>query len=254
MLLSLFLTCFACLAITTVLLLVAGHRVRVSSRALGVLCALVLVVGSGELTARLWRLPVAYVEAGELLLLSCIITTVRLRPRWNPLGQSFFGSYVASAIVYLAFAAQITFAGGLSPVAELASAVLMLLELTALLLAASFAFESLDVLTRTRWERPIPRPDPRYVPPKVSLHIAAYNEPPNMLIETIRSVEAIDYPSFEVVVIDNNTKDPDVWTPVERYCRDRPRVRFVHVDPWPGYKSSALNLALSSYTDPDAES
>jgi cellulose synthase/poly-beta-1,6-N-acetylglucosamine synthase-like glycosyltransferase len=27
----------------------------------------------------------------------------------------------------------------------------------------------------------------------------------------------------------------------------------VHVDPWPGFKSGALNLALAEYTHPDAE-
>ena len=79
----------------------------------------------------------------------------------------------------------------------------------------------------------------------VSIHLAAYNEPPDMLIETIQSLEAIDYPNFEVVVIDNNTKDPDVWQPVEEYCRDRPGVHVRARRPWPGYKSGALNLALA---------
>src|SRR5262249_12786124 len=65
--------------------------------------------------------------------------------------------------------------------------------------------------------------------------------------------EALDYPDFDVVVIDNNTHDPDVWQPVAEYCEGRPCVHFVHVDPWPGYKSGALNLALREHTDPDAE-
>jgi cellulose synthase/poly-beta-1,6-N-acetylglucosamine synthase-like glycosyltransferase len=108
------------------------------------------------------------------------------------------------------------------------------------------------VICRVRHDRLMPSPDPEYRP-KASLHIAAYNEPPEMLIQTIKSVEAIDYPEFELVVVDNNTKDPEVWKPVEDYCRDRPRVRFVHVDPWPGYKSGALNLALQGYADPAAE-
>ena len=99
---------------------------------------------------------------------------------------------------------------------------------------------------------PVARGRSRYQP-FVSLHIAAYNEPPDMLIETIRRAEAIDYPNFEIVVIDNNTKDPAVWRPIEEYCRDRPRVTFVHVDPWPGFKAGALNLALRHYTDPRAE-
>ncbi len=41
--------------------------------------------------------------------------------------------------------------------------------------------------------------------------------------------------------------------PVEEYCRDRPRVKFVHVSPWPGYKAGACNLALRQYADPRAE-
>ena len=40
---------------------------------------------------------------------------------------------------------------------------------------------------------------------------------------------------------------------MEEYCAGRPNVSFVHVDPWPGYKSGALNLALRQFTDPDAE-
>jgi cellulose synthase/poly-beta-1,6-N-acetylglucosamine synthase-like glycosyltransferase len=109
-----------------------------------------------------------------------------------------------------------------------------------------------DVLCRTQRSRPLPEADPSYQP-MVSLHIPAYNEPPALLIETIKAVERIDYPNFEVVVIDNNTQDPAVYGPVEDYCRDRPRVRFVHVAPWPGYKAGACNLALRRYTDPRAE-
>jgi len=41
-----------------------------------------------------------------------------------------------------------------------------------------------------------------------SLQIAAYNEPPDMLIETIASAERIDYPDFEVLVIDS-VEQPD---------------------------------------------
>jgi len=113
-------------------------------------------------------------------------------------------------------------------------------------------FETCDVICRVGHSRHFPAPASDYFP-RVSLHIASYNEPPDMLIDTIRSVEAIDYPNFEVVVVDNNTSDEATWRPVEEYCRDRPGVRFVPVDPWPGYKSGALNLALDAYTDASAE-
>ncbi len=61
----------------------------------------------------------------------------------------------------------------------------------------------------------------------------AYNEPPDMLIETIRSLDRLDYSDYEVVVLDNNTSDPEVWQPVARWCAPRPRVRFAHVEDLP---------------------
>ncbi len=120
------------------------------------------------------------------------------------------------------------------------------------MIAGTFAFETCDVVCRVRHSRSFPEPDPSYRP-KVSIHIATYNEPPEMLIQTIKAADNLNYPDFEIVVIDNNTSDPDVWEPVERFCADLPRVKFVHVDPWPGYKSGALNLALERYVDPRAE-
>jgi cellulose synthase/poly-beta-1,6-N-acetylglucosamine synthase-like glycosyltransferase len=74
-----------------------------------------------------------------------------------------------------------------------------------------------------------------------------------LLIATIKAVEQIDYPDFEIIVMDNNTADEATWRPVEEYCRGRERVKFVHVAPWPGYKAGACNLALRRYTDPRAE-
>ncbi|HEY2812402.1 MAG TPA: glycosyltransferase [Acidimicrobiales bacterium] len=252
MLASAFLTCAVALGTASVLLLVFGHRVRMSSRFVGILYGAGSVLVAGEVAARVWDLPSSDVEAGQAVLLIVIVAMVMARPAWNPIGQVFFAAFVASIATYLIAALAFTVAGGLSPIGVLAGTVLFLFELVALLLACSFAYESCDVVCRTRWTRAIRPPDPDYLP-KVSLQIAAYNEPPDMLIETIASAERIDYPNFEIVVIDNNTKDPDVWRPVEEYCRDRERVKFVHVDPWPGYKSGALNLALTEYTAPDAE-
>jgi glycosyltransferase involved in cell wall biosynthesis len=251
-LLALFLTCFLSLAAATVLLLAVGQRVRVASRILGLTVGIVLAVAAGEAAARLWRLEPRPVLAAEVLLVVLTVVMVAARPLWNPVGQAFFAGFAAAALAYLAFAAAVTFAGGLSPLGVLASASLLVLETSALLLSGSFAFESCDVLCRVRWSRPPPSFDPAYLP-KVSLHVPAYNEPPDMLIETIRSLDRLDYPRFEILVIDNNTEDPEVWRPVARWSEPRRRVRFVHVEDLPGYKSGALNLALRKYTDPAAE-
>jgi len=89
--------------------------------------------------------------------------------------------------------------------------------------------------------------------PMVSVHVAAYNEPPTMVIETLDALAELDYPRFEVVVVDNNTKDRQVWEPVEAHCRRLGgHFRFFHEDPLAGFKAGALNFALK-HTDPAAE-
>ena len=89
--------------------------------------------------------------------------------------------------------------------------------------------------------------------PMVSLHLPICNEPPDLVIETLESLARLDYPAFEVLVIDNNTRDPDIWRPVEAACaRLGPRFRFFHVEEMKGFKSGALNMALRE-TAPQAE-
>jgi len=111
--------------------------------------------------------------------------------------------------------------------------------------------EALWFKERRRSFTPLPVADSDL--PMVSIHVPAYNEPPDMLIETLDALARLDYPRYEVLVIDNNTKDPAVWQPVEAHCRKLgSRFRFFHVDPLSGYKSGALNYALR-HTAPGAE-
>ena len=85
------------------------------------------------------------------------------------------------------------------------------------------------------------------------MHVPVYNEPPEMVIETLDALARLDYPNFEVLVIDNNTRDEAVWRPVEAHCAQLgARFRFFHVDPLAGFKAGALNFALEQ-TAPDAE-
>src|SRR5207237_9701112 len=89
--------------------------------------------------------------------------------------------------------------------------------------------------------------------PRLSIPVPAYTEPPAMLIETLDALARLAYPDFEVLVIDNNTRDAAVWRPVEAHCAQLgPRFRFFHVAPLAGFKAGALNYALAR-TAPDAE-
>ena len=89
--------------------------------------------------------------------------------------------------------------------------------------------------------------------PKVSIHVPCYNEPPEMVKQTLNALAALDYPDFEVLLIDNNTKDPAVWEPIKAHCELLgSRFKFFHVAPLAGFKGGALNY-LIPHTAPDAE-
>src|SRR5437867_9178279 len=160
MLLTLFLACAVGLGVATTLLLAVGHRVRFAAPPLGVVLSLAIALVAGELARIVWQLQPGPVRGGEVLLAVLGAAVSLARPRWNPIGQAFFGAFLAAAGVYLAFGLYVTFGTSLSAPAAAASFVLFLMELFALLLAGSFTFESLDVLRRDRWPRPIPDLDP----------------------------------------------------------------------------------------------
>ena len=89
--------------------------------------------------------------------------------------------------------------------------------------------------------------------PKVSIHVPAHREPPEMLKATLDAVARLDYPNFECVVVINNTPDPAFWRPIEDHCRTLgERFKFINEDNVSGYKAGALRLALA-HTAVDAE-
>ncbi len=88
--------------------------------------------------------------------------------------------------------------------------------------------------------------------PKVSLHLPLRDAEPELVLHTLNSLAALDYPDFEVLVVDTHTTDPRLWEPVAEHCaRLGPQFRFFHLGPWPGFRAGALNFALRE-TAPDA--
>ena len=89
--------------------------------------------------------------------------------------------------------------------------------------------------------------------PKVSIHIPAYFEPPEMLKQTLDAVSRLDYPNFECVVIINNTPDPEFWQPIQDHCRMLgERFKFINAEKVTGFKAGALRIAMDR-TAADAE-
>jgi cellulose synthase/poly-beta-1,6-N-acetylglucosamine synthase-like glycosyltransferase len=258
---DLFFLSFVQLVLSTMLVLSPARTIgarfrwtgsRITELLVGGVEAVAISAVACVVTHEIWGLPYSSLEAGAYLLVVVSVVVMALQPNTNVVGQVFYASYLSASFAFIVYAAFIAVSATHSILEALTASLVILLDLAALVVWISNINYVSDVLCRSRRTRPLPQADPGYKP-FVSLHIPAYNEPPELLIETIKAVERIDYPNFEVVVIDNNTKDPAVWGPVEEYCRGRERVRFVHVAPWPGYKAGACNLVLRRYTDPRAE-
>ena len=89
--------------------------------------------------------------------------------------------------------------------------------------------------------------------PFVSIQVPAYNEPPAVLAETLRDLSRLRWENYEVIVVDNNTRDETVWRPIESLCEKLgPRFRFFHIENMRGAKAGALNW-VRQFMDPRAE-
>jgi len=128
-----------------------------------------------------------------------------------------------------------------------------------LLPLVAIALSRLDEIAAIAFGRPprrlanAPPLAPEAFAPKVSIHVPACCEPPEMLNTTLDAVARLDYANLECVVVVNNTPDPTLWRPVEDRCRELgERFKFVRAENLEGYKAGALRLALA-HTAPDAE-
>ncbi len=129
--------------------------------------------------------------------------------------------------------------------------ILGMLFVIAVVLAEAHEWAEAHFATSRR--RAFPRGPNSEFAPKVSIHVPAHDEPPAMLIETLNALAHLEYPDFEVIVIDNNTADEAMWRPVEQHCAHLgERFRFFHVSPLAGFKAGALNFALEK-TSADVE-
>jgi len=235
--------------LTWLLAYLVGSRVRVAHWLLSILYVVVV-------EAVAWR-TIAWTHGGTpstaawLALAAMAVAVIVTTEHWNPIGQASFFATLSLSALFLIYIIDVTVNAHLGPVSLFFSAILTLLQAFALLLLAASTYEILDVICRARWRRVVePAPGSGNLP-RVSLHVPAYNEPPEMVMETLDALAKLDYPDYEVIVIDDNTTDERLWRPVEEHCRAL-GFRFYHLENWPGFKSGALNYALRN-TDPAAE-
>ena len=218
----------------------------------------VAVAGAAAVGAVALGAVVAYAALGAAVVVAgCLAWTTVTRP-WGAAGRVAWGCAVEAGALYLAYMLWWTFRSHLGPAGTIGGLALWSLEAAAYLLGLAYFWEMADVLSTAAWTRrlsDLPTEMWDQSLPFVSLHVPAHNEPPEMVIETLASLLALDYPAdrLEIVMIDDNTEDPALWQPVAEFAAQHPdRIRFHHLQDWPGFKSGALNFALT-VTDPRAE-
>ena len=175
-----------------------------------------------------------------------LLWIIRLRD-WNAPGQVTWAMTVLTTTLFIIYAFILTAFSPLNPLSFIFALVFFFLEVITLLLALAHMHESLDVVCRLQWHRLLHKlePVPDYEP-MVSLHVPAYNEPVEIVERTLASLARLNYPNYEVLVMDNNTPLEATWRPLEEICRRLgPRFHCLHLDKWPGYKSGALNFVVT---------
>jgi cellulose synthase operon protein YhjU len=216
---------------------------------------LVSLIYVGALQAAAWWVLTRFTVGPPLVWLTYPavigLATVAITARWNAIAHACMTATASASVLFLAYVVAVTAQAHLGPVSVAFASVLVAMQAAALLLLVASSYEVLDVMCRLRWTRVCcPRPTTDYFP-KVSLHVPAHNEPPDMVKETLDALAKLDYPNYEVIVIDDNTTDERLWRPVEAQCKAL-GFKFFHLENWPGFKSGALNYALTQ-TAPDAE-
>jgi hypothetical protein len=131
--------------------------------------------------------------------------------RWSARAHMCWASSVFLFVVFLTYALEWTFDSHLGLASTAGGVLLWLLEVFAALLCCAYLWEICDALGTEHWERRITPTTRMSVPdselPMVSLHVPAHNEPPEMVIETLRSLLRLDYPRYEIILMDDNTDD-----------------------------------------------
>jgi exo-beta-1,3-glucanase (GH17 family)/cellulose synthase/poly-beta-1,6-N-acetylglucosamine synthase-like glycosyltransferase len=200
-------------------------------------------------------------------------------PRWQRLAvtASLLGGLLALpfllAVPRLRLAGRLTLAAAAQATASLGVLLLSIplahyLRATdvlgLVLVIAALAFITATLLTQAFefverfWAKPTQPahapPAASQAPPFVSIHMACANEPPEMVMHAVESLLALDWPAFEVIVVDNNTSDARARHRLARWMAERgdPRLRFAQFEQLAGFKAGALNQALA-LTSPQAQ-
>lgn len=231
--------------VSFVLLMVLGRKRRIKNIFISIPYFVAIVLSAFFFFPVMQMFTITFLAFGIFLILNL--------PDWNFVAKAAWPCTILISLVYLTYSFSISAFATANIIGFVLASIFFFVEISAIFLSLTYAFEAFDILCRARWRRRITELPKNDYQPKVSLHIPTYNEPPEVVIKTLENLQHLNYKDYEVLVIDNNTPDKTVWKPLQEACeRLGPRFKFVHLGKWPGYKSGALNFGLTA-TAADAE-
>ena len=215
-------------------------RRRVARWPLYLPMAVVLCGASAWLAAALLTTQAAIPDSAALCVVLILLGLLPFRGIDWPT-RLFLGALVLTSVAYLAAIVGVTIFGSLPLLGVGLSLTLLVLEVVGLALSVAFGYEMAEVLGR-QWRDPETPAVSRW--PRVCVQVPAYNEPPELVDQTLRALAQLDYKNYVVQVVVNNTTDPALWRPVQQACQQLgKRFRFVNLPKCEGFKAGALNRA-----------
>ncbi len=192
-----------------------------------------------------WR---GYALMASIISLLLGLLVLGRMPRVRQTGYVMMGGMVvlvSTGLLALVDAAALEYVDPTDIAALIAMSPLVLLACAVILTESIELAATLWRVDRRAMKLGIPETSPR-----VSIHLPTYNEPPQMVIESLNALARLDYDNYEVIILDNNTPDPETWRPVEAHCRTLNaetggNFRFFHFEQLKGFKGGALNRALA---------
>ena len=191
------------------LFLPARHHTRAAGARAAIWRVILAVLGSAVLAAA--AAAVLYLlkaTEGNLILGGSAVALAGLlwlpvTRNWSPRAHLCWASSTYLFAVYLVFALEWTFASHLGPASTTGGVLLWCLEGIAAVMSCAYLWELCDALGTAHWHRRRAPLDPRWrvptaalravgpvqdnPPPLVSVHVPAHNEPPAMVIDTLRA-------------------------------------------------------------------
>jgi len=145
---------------------------------------------------------------------------------------------VVSAVLFVYVVVHLTlFAAGYTPIERVSSALLLLSQTYVLMQSLGYYVQTVQTLRATNVARTT-RLALNHMP-QVAIYLATYNEPEDVIEDTVVAISLLDYPNKDLY-INCDHPSPEQGAMVERIAR-RHNVNFIHRIPNTGYKAGGIN-------------